>query len=163
MGNGCSITAVKNGKSIDTSMGFTPLEGLVMGSRCGDIDPAIVFYLMEKEGLSYKEVSVLLNKKSGLLGLCGVSNDMRDIIPLSRRGNGRAKLALDIFIYRLIKYIGAYTAILGGADALILTAGISENQPQIKKEIAKFIKIPILVIPTNEELMIAQQTYGIIK
>ncbi len=168
LGNGCSITAVKNGKSVDTSMGFTPLEGLVMGTRSGDIDPAIVFYLMEKEGLSYKQASDLLNKKSGLLGISGISNDMRDIIPCARRGNVRAKLALDIFIYRLIKYIGAYILALGGADAIILTAGISENQPEVKKQISKYIKkwpgkIPVLVIPTNEELMIAQQTYEIVK
>lgn len=168
LGNGCSIAAVKNGKSIDTSMGFTPLEGLVMGTRCGDIDPAIVFYLMEKEGLSYKQVNDLLNKKSGLLGISGLSNDMRDIVPCARRGNLRAKLALDIFIYRLIKYIGAYILVLGGADAVILTAGISENQPEVRKQIIKYIKkwpgkIPVLVVPTNEELMIAQQTYEMVK
>lgn len=170
LGNGCSITAIKNGKSIDTSMGFTPLEGVVMGTRSGDIDPAIVFYLMEKEGLSYKAVSELLNKKSGLLGLSGISNDMRDIVPLAKKGNTRANLAFDIFIYRLIKYIGAYIIALGGADAIVLTAGISENQPEVKNQISKYIKeawgktkIPILVIPTNEELMIAQQTYQMTK
>lgn len=170
LGNGCSISAIKGGKSIDTSMGFTPLEGLVMGTRSGDIDPAVVFYLMEKEKLNYKQVSVLLNKKSGLLGISGISNDMREIIPLARKGNKQAKLALDIFIYRLVKYIGAYIIALGGIDALVLTGGVSENQPEIKKQINRYIKtalgggkIPVLVIPTNEELMIAQQTYKMIK
>jgi acetate kinase len=170
LGNGCSITAVKNGKSVDTSMGFTPLEGLVMGTRSGDIDPAIVFYLMEKENLSYKEVSELLNKKSGLLGLSGISNDMRDIISLVKKRDLRANLALEVFIYRLVKYIGAYILALSGVDAIVLTAGIGENQPEIKQQIRKYIKaalkhtrVPILIIPTNEELMIAQQTYEMIK
>jgi acetate kinase len=169
LGNGCSITAVKNGKSIDTSMGFTPLEGLVMGTRCGDIDPAVVLYLMEKRSLGIKEVDDLLNKKSGLLGLSGVGNDMRDILKGIKSGKKRPKLALDIFLYRIKKYIGAYAALMNGLDAVALTAGIAENVPFVKKTIAKdlnsFLKsfnAKLLVVPTNEELLIASETERII-
>jgi len=168
LGNGCSLAAVKNGKSVDTSMGWTPLEGLVMGSRCGDIDPAIVFYLMDKEGLSVKQISSLLNKESGLLGLSDISSDMRDILRMANKDNPRAKIALEVFIYRLRKYIGAYIAVMNGIDALIFTGGIGENaeiiREKIKTEISYLLKgAQILVIPTNEELMIAQETAGIVK
>lgn len=168
LGNGCSITAVKNGVSIDTSMGFTPLEGLVMGTRCGDIDPALVTYIMQKEKLVIPQVERVLNKESGLKGISGISNDMRALLKKSRQ-NKRAKLAIDIFIYRIRKYIGAYTAIMSGCDCLIFTGGIGENQPAIRKGISKelfsnLIKPPkIVVIPTDEELMIARKTYSLIK
>jgi acetate kinase len=164
LGNGCSITAVKNGKAIDTSMGFTPLEGLVMGTRSGDIDPAIVPYLMEKENIDVDRMIELLNKESGLLGISGIGNDMREIIRESKH-NKRAALALDIFIYRIRKYIGAYTAILGGVDTVVFTGGIGENQPRLVKEVCKGVvssKTKILVIPTDEELMIGRDTYAVV-
>jgi acetate kinase len=169
LGNGCSITAIKKGKPIDTSMGFTPLEGLVMGTRCGDIDPAAVLYLMQKESFSVNQIDEILNKKSGLLGISGVSNDVRTIKKEVKRGNRLAKLALDVFVYRIIKYIGAYWFILGGADAICFTAGIGENNPdiisKIKKELYRVInkKTKVLTIPTDEELMIANLTYNLIK
>lgn len=169
LGNGCSITAVKAGKSIDTSMGFTPLEGLVMGTRCGDIDPALVGYIMEKEKLNIAEVSTLMNRKSGLFGLSGISNDMRDLLSFAAKGNKKAKLAIDVFIYRVKKYIGAYMAAMNGADAIILTAGIGENVSMIKKrlnrELSNLIgkKIKILCIHTEEELLIAKDTFELIR
>ena len=167
LGNGCSLAAIKEGKSIDTSMGFTPLEGLVMGTRCGDIDPAVVFYLMQKEGLSAEQINELLNKKSGLLGLSDISSDMRDILRMADKDNPRAKITLEVFIYRLKKYVGAYIAAMNGIDALIFTAGIGENvqiiRERIKTELSYLLKdAQILVIPTNEELMIAQETAEII-
>ncbi len=169
LGNGASITAIDKGKSIDTSMGFTPLEGLVMGTRCGDIDPAAVLYLMKKKKLSLRKADVLLNKASGLLGLSGKSNDMRDLLKLAKQGNQRANIALQVFIYRVKKYIGAYIAAMNGCDALVFTAGIGENSPFIRKQIRrklssliKKFKIRILVIPTNEELMIARDTYHLL-
>jgi acetate kinase len=132
LGNGCSMTAVKGGRSIDTSMGFTPLEGLVMGTRCGDIDPAAVLHLMEQNGHSPAEMNDLLNKQSGLLALAGIgSNDMRDIISAADRGSHEAALALDIFCYRIRKYIGAFAAAMGGLEVLIFTAGIGENSPEV--------------------------------
>ena len=183
LGNGCSITAVSGGKSVDTSMGFTPLEGLLMGTRSGDLDPAAVLYILEREGLTLAQVNDLLNKESGLLGVSGVSNDMRDILkgarghPLRggfaslRTGPGarRCKLAIEIFIYRIKKYIGAYQAAMGGLDAVIFTAGVGENNPWIVKRIAAELKgvVPkkakFLIIPTNEELLIARDAYNIIK
>lgn len=170
LGNGCSITAVDKGESIDTSMGFTPLEGLVMGTRSGDIDAAAVLYLMKRRKLSVSGADELLNKRSGLLGLSGKSNDMRRILSWARSGNKRAKIALEVFIYRLQKYIGAYIAAMDGCDALIFTAGIGENAPYIKEKInqrlsslIKKFKVRILTIPTNEELMIARDTYRLIK
>jgi len=169
LGNGCSITAVNRGKSIDTSMGFTPLEGLIMGTRCGDIDPALVTYIMRKKRFSILEIDDILNKASGLKGISGISNDMRQLQDKAKTGNKRAKLAIDIFIYRIKKYIGAYAAIMGGVDALVFTAGIGENQKRIRKKICEGIfshlkKSPkILVIPTDEELIIARQTYEIVK
>jgi len=170
LGNGCSITAVKNGRSMDTSMGLTPLEGLLMGTRCGDIDPAVVLYIMEKKALSVKSVDNLLNKESGMLGLSGISNDMRDIEKAARAGSKRSKLTLDIFIYRIQKYIGAYTASMDGLDAVVLTGGIGENSHLIEKRISKALKnflarfnAKLLVIPTNEELMISRETVEVIK
>ncbi len=186
MGSGVSFAAILYGKSIDTSMGFTPLEGLVMGTRCGDIDPAIVFFLMEKEGLSAKEVEEILNKKSGVLGISGISSDTRDIEDAAPH-NHRARLTLDIIAYRAKKYIGAYYAILGGLDGLVFTAGIGENSPYIRKSICSGLehlgilidderntvrrkealisrddsRVQVMVIPTNEELVIARDTWRI--
>ena len=169
LGNGCSITAVNRGRSVDTSMGFTPLEGLIMGTRCGDIDPALVTYIMRRKKIDIHSVEEALNKESGLKGISGISNDMRVLEGKARAGNRRAALAIDIFIYRIRKYIGAYTAIMGGCDVLVFTAGIGEHQTRIREEIYRGIfshlkKTPrVLVIPTNEELMIARQTYKLIK
>uniref|UniRef100_A0A7C3RM84 Acetate kinase n=1 Tax=Dictyoglomus thermophilum TaxID=14 RepID=A0A7C3RM84_DICTH len=188
LGNGASITAIKNGKSIDTSMGYTPLEGLVMGTRCGDIDPAIPLIMMEKENLSPKEMDNILNKKSGILGISGVSSDFRDVGEAAEKGNERALLALKVFAYRIKKYIGAYYAILGGLDVLIFTAGVGERGPlersliceglehlgvkidpeknKVKGEELKIStpdsKVEVWVIPTNEELMIARETVKIV-
>jgi len=169
LGNGCSITAIDKGNSIDTSMGFTPLEGLVMGTRCGDIDPALVTHIMRKNKLDIKEIESVLNKESGLKGVSGISNDMRRLEQKAKAGNRRAVLAIDIFVYRIRKYIGAYLLALAGLDALIFTAGIGENQAGIRKKICKglftCLKEPpkVMVIPTDEELMIARQTYKLIK
>lgn len=169
LGNGCSIAAVQGGKSIDTSMGFTPLEGLVMGTRSGDIDPAVVTFLMQSEELSANDVNDLLNKKSGLLGISGVSNDMRDILAGIAEGNPRAKLAYDVFVYRIKKYIGAYAAVLGRVDAVVFTAGIGENVPQIKNDIKKQLRFILgsgtefLTVRTNEELLIAKDTYSVVR
>ncbi|UCC95742.1 MAG: acetate/propionate family kinase, partial [Candidatus Omnitrophota bacterium] len=169
LGNGCSITAIDRGKSIDTSMGFTPLEGLIMGTRSGDIDVAAVFYIMEKEGLSLKEMDSILNKRSGLLGVSRVSNDMRVIKEKAKKNNRLALLALEMFIYRIKKYIGAYYLILGGVDAVVFTAGIGENNPDIikrlKNQMYKIMpkKTKVLAIPTDEELMIATLTYNTVR
>lgn len=170
LGNGCSITAIDKGKSVDTSMGFTPLEGLVMGTRCGDIDPAAVLYLIKKRKLSIAQTDVLLNNCSGLLGLSGLSNDMRDLLRAARKGNKRASLAIEVFIYRVKKYIASYVGIMNGADAIVFTAGIGENQPYIRRKVSrglssliKKFRIRVLVIPTNEELMIARDTYRLVK
>ncbi|MDP2912455.1 MAG: acetate kinase [Candidatus Omnitrophota bacterium] len=171
LGNGCSMAAVDRGKSADTSMGFTPLEGLMMGTRSGDLDPAVVFYLMKKERLTPRRISDILNKESGLLGVSGESNDMRDILKKLRgKGEGakRAGLAIDIFIYRIKKYIGAYQAVMGGLDAVVFTAGISENNPWLVNRVAKELKgvvrkrTKFMVVPTNEELLIARDTHQII-
>ena len=189
LGNGASITAVEKGKSIDTSMGFTPLEGLIMGTRTGDMDPAIVTFLMEKEKLSAKDVDSIMNKKSGVLGLSGVSSDFRDIEQEAEKGNERAQIALDCFHNRVKKYIGAYMAELGHVDAIVFTAGLGENSVESREEICKGMealgieldteenkvrgkekivskessKIKIMVIPTNEELVIARDTLALIK
>ncbi|MDD4979647.1 MAG: acetate kinase [Candidatus Omnitrophica bacterium] len=169
LGNGCSITAIDRGRSIDTSMGFTPLEGLIMGTRCGDIDPALVTYIMHKEKFNISQAEDLLNKASGLKGISGISNDMRILEERAKKQNKRARLAVDIFIYRIKKYIGAYTAIMSGCDALVFTGGIGENQKRIRGEISRGLfsylkkKPKILVIPTNEELFIARQAYRLIK
>ncbi|MCX7706168.1 MAG: acetate kinase [bacterium] len=190
LGNGCSITAVKNGKSIDTSMGFTPLEGLVMGTRSGDIDPGVILYLIENLNVKPSEVNRILNKESGLIGISGVSNDFRSIVESASKGNKMSQLAIEIFCYRIKKYIGAYLAILGKVDGIVFTAGIGENQPIVreksldgmqefgifldkkKNENCKAIeqeisspesKIKVFVIPTNEELAIAVDTYDFAK
>jgi acetate kinase len=134
LGNGCSITAVDGGKSVDTSMGFTPLEGLIMGTRCGDIDPAIILYLMEHKHMGPGEVNELLNKKSGLLGLADIgSSDLRDIMAARAKGNRQAETAVRTFCYRIKKYIGAYAAVMGGLDVIVFTAGIGENSPPIRE------------------------------
>lgn len=181
LGNGGSITAIKDGKSYDTSMGFTPLEGLVMGTRSGDIDPSILFFLIEKEELSLANVHALLNKHSGLLGLSGYAGDMRDLLAEAEQGDRRCNEAVDVFCYRAKKYIGSYMAALNGADALIFTGGIGENSPTIRTKIVQDLeylgleidqkknneiegfgpihseqsKVEIYVVPTNEELVIA--------
>lgn len=136
LGNGCSITAFEKGKSIDNSMGLTPLEGLVMGTRCGDLDPSVIIYLIEELGLSTQQVTDLVNRKSGLLGLCGKS-DMRDIISMAKSGDKPSQMAIEIFVYRIQKYIGAYIAALNGIDAIVFTGGIGENSPYIRTLIAK--------------------------
>ncbi len=186
LGNGCSLTAVRDGRSVDTSMGFTPLEGLLMGTRSGDIDPAAVLYLMERHGLSPQAMNDLLNRQSGLLALAGVgSNDVRDILAAARNGSREAELAVEMFCYRIRKTIGAYAAALGGLDAVIFTAGIGENAPEIRRRVladlgflgirldetlneapatgpravhAAASRVAVLVIPTNEELEIARET-----
>ena len=168
LGNGCSMAAVSGGRSIDTTMGFTPLEGLLMGTRAGDLDPAIITFLMEKERLSIKRINEILNKKSGFLGISGKSNDMRDLLSAMRKKNARARLAFRIFVYRIKKYIGAYAAAMGGVDAVVFTGGIGENVPQIRKGLSKELRpllgkrTKFLTIPTNEELLIAQDTYELI-
>ncbi|MFA6440251.1 MAG: acetate kinase, partial [Bacteriovoracaceae bacterium] len=189
LGNGCSITAIDKGISIDTSMGFTPLEGLLMGTRSGDIDASVILYVMAKEGLNYSEANTLLNKHSGLQGISGVSSDMREVISEMNDGNKKAKLAFDVFCYRVKKYIGSYVAAMGGVDALVFTGGIGENAPDVRKAICenmeffgieidraannskekeKSINNPksstsVFVIPTNEELMIALETKEVVK
>ncbi len=167
LGNGCSITAVKNGKSINTSMGFTPLEGLLMGTRSGDIDPAIIFYLANKKNLSISKIDDLLNKKSGLLGLSAVSGDMRDVYNAVKRGDRRAKLAFDVFIDRIQKYVGSYIVAMNGVDAIVFTAGIGQNHAPTRRAVCgklSFLgkKVKVLVIPTNEELMIARETHRLL-
>jgi acetate kinase len=188
LGNGCSACAINHGDSVDTSMGFTPLEGLVMGTRSGDIDPAVLEYLGAKEGLSPTEVDNLLNKQSGLLGLSGLTNDMRELLAEAHENDDRrARLAIDIFCYRVRKYIGAYLATLGGADAIVFAGGIGENAPEIRAQIcdelgwtgvqlddaanARMIngtegrvttndsRLAVWVIPTDEELLIARDTF----
>jgi len=189
LGNGASICAVDGGKSVETSMGFTPLEGLMMGTRSGDIDPAIVSFLMEKEGWTIEEATNFLNKKCGVLGVSGVSSDFRDIENAADKGNVRAKLSLERFAYMVKKYIGSYVAIMNGVDAIVFTAGLGENSAEMRYEICKGLeylgveidqeknktrgkevdvstdgaKVKVLVIPTNEELMIARDTYEIVE
>jgi len=164
LGNGSSISAIDAGKCVDTSMGFTPLEGLMMGTRSGDLDPALVLYIINHLHLSPHKVDMILNKESGLLGVSGISNDVRGICKAQDKGNARAKLAIDMFLYRIKKYIGSYMYVLGGADAIVFTAGIGENKPEFVKESTKdvgkiFKKKPkVMVIPTNEELKIAVET-----
>ncbi|HBL84231.1 MAG: acetate kinase [Clostridiales bacterium GWF2_38_85] len=191
LGNGSSISAILGGKVIDTSMGFTPLEGVIMGSRSGDIDPAIVPFIMEKENIPASEMGEWLNKKCGLLGVSGVSSDLRDIDAAIKAGNERAKLAFDILCYDIKKYIGAYTAALNGLDAIVFTAGIGENNVSVRYDSLKDLeffgikidkeknenfrsmsdpvdistadsKVRIYVIPTNEELVIARDTMAIV-
>jgi acetate kinase len=189
LGNGSSITAVKNGQSFDTSMGLTPLEGLLMGTRTGDMDPAVVLYIMDKDKLSPQEMNTLLNSKSGIKGVSGISNDMRQVIAKAKEGDARAKLALDMFDYRLVKYIGSYVAAMGGCDAVVFTGGIGENDAAMRARVLdplRFIgvdmdparnssdakekvitrdgsRISVWVVPTNEELMIARKTRAIVE
>ncbi len=189
LGNGSSVTAVDGGKCVDTSMGFTPLDGVVMGTRTGSMDPAVVTFLMENEKMSAKEVDNLMNKKSGVFGVSGISSDFRDLSAAADEGNERAKLALDMFIYSVTKLIGAYAAAMGGVDAVVFTAGIGENDAAIREKVVEnlgFMGIKIdheknkirgekadvtaegatvktLVIPTNEELMIALDTQRLAK
>jgi acetate kinase len=170
LGNGASAAAIQGGRSIDTSMGMTPLEGLVMGTRCGDIDPASVIFLVEKEKTTPQEIDKVLNYKSGLKGISGISNDVREIKKAASEGHRRARLALDIFAYRIRKYIGSYIAAMGGADAIIFTAGIGENETSTRQAIVKGLgsvltrcKTKVLVVATNEELMIARQTFRLVR
>lgn len=189
LGNGSSIAAIKDGKCVDTSMGFTPLEGLVMGTRCGDIDPAIVPYLQNVLNLTPTEIDNLMNKKSGFLGVAGFS-DLRDIQKARQEGDERANDAYDIFIHRIVKYIGSYYAILGGLDVLVFTAGIGENDWTIRADVCNRLahlgieldekkndgfrgkegilshsrsKITVMLVPTNEELLIARDSYELVK
>ncbi len=189
LGNGASIAAVKYGKSIDTSMGLTPLEGLVMGTRCGDVDPAMVLFIMEKEGLSPHECDMLMNHECGLLGVSGISSDMRDLLKAFQEGNDRARLALQMYTYRIRKYIGMYSASMNGVDLIVFTGGVGENAALIrdmcctdmeylgidfdkeknKKTIgiegeltAQNSKVRVLCVPTNEELVIARDTARIV-
>ena len=189
VGGGGSITAIKDGKSIDTSMGLTPVEGLVMGTRSGDVDLGAITYLMDKLNLSVADLNTIINKKSGVLGVSGVSSDMRDIEDAIAKGNERAKLALDMFEYRLLKYIGAYTAALNGVDLIVFTGGIGENQVITREYICKGLnylgvkfnkelnaktrgeeveistpdsKVRVVVIPTDEELTIATDTMNLV-
>lgn len=188
IGNGGSITAVKDGKSVDTSMGLTPVEGLMMGTRCGDIDAGAVAYIMDKEGLNTTGVSNLLNKKSGVLGVSGVSSDMRELCAACEAGNPRALLAEKMYFYRIIKYIGAYTAAMNGVDVIAFTGGVGENQANCREEVCKSLeylgvkidaeknkvrgeemvistpdsKVKVVVVPTDEELMIASDTMAIL-
>ena len=184
LGNGASLTAIKDGKSFDTTMGMTPLEGLVMGTRCGDIDPAIVTYLINNKKMTAEQVDSLMNKKSGVLGISGVSSDFRDIEGAAEKGNERAKLALEKFNYTVKKYIGSYAAAMGGLDVVVFTAGLGENSASNRFDICQGLeflgieidaaknntrgkeveiskdgsKVKVFVIPTNEEVMIARDT-----
>ena len=189
LGNGSSISAVKNGKVVDTRMGMTPMEGLVMGTRCGDMDPTIVEYLAHSLNKSLEEVMVILNKKSGVLGISGVSSDFRDLDKASNEGNERAKLAVEVFSYRTAKYIGSYIAAMNGVDAIVFTAGLGENNIVVREQILNHFgymgitldkeanqirgeekiistpdsKVTVAVIPTNEELAIAHETVALLK
>ena len=190
LGNGASCTAILGGNSYDTSMGMTPLEGLMMGTRSGDLDPAIVPFAMGKEDLTLYEVSSMLNKHSGLLAISGISGDMREILEAMDRGHEGARLAYEMFVYRLRKYIGAYTAAMNGLDALVFTAGIGENSPRLRQSVCEGLtffgiridpgrneaasseprrisaddsKVEVLVVPTNEELMIARDTHALVR
>lgn len=188
LGNGASISAVSNGISIDTSMGMTPLEGLIMGTRSGDIDPAIIAHIMKKENKTIDEVQDLLNKESGVYGLSGLSSDFRDLEEASDNGNKRAGMARDVFCYRVAKYIGSYVAAMNGVDAIVFTAGVGENDWYVRKETCSYLgylgitideeknnerqkeviistedsKVKVCMIPTNEELAIARETVGLI-
>jgi len=184
LGNGASVCAIDGGKSVDTSMGLTPLEGLTMGTRCGDIDPAVVSFIMEKEGLTAQQISDVLNKKSGMLGISGVSSDFRDIGAAAAEGNKRAQTALDIYVYHVVGYIGRYAANMKGLDAVVFTAGVGENDSYVRDKVCEYLKFlgieldpalnaqrgkeldisaagaktRVLVVPTNEELVIARDT-----
>ncbi|CUO43855.1 MAG: acetate/propionate family kinase [Clostridium saudiense] len=189
LGNGCSLAAVKNGKSIDTSMGFTPLAGVMMGTRSGSIDPSVISFLIEQHGYTIEEIDELLNKKSGVLGISGVSSDFRDVLAAGEAGNERAKLALEIFYYKVRTQIAAYAGAMGGVDVIVFTAGIGENSSITRREILRGLeffgftindeknelrghiqeisnedsKVKVYVVPTNEELMIARDTAKLVK
>lgn len=189
LGNGCSLAAVKGGKSIDTSMGFTPLAGVMMGTRAGSIDPSVISFLVEEQGYTMSDIDELLNKKSGILGISGVSSDFRDVLSESEKGNERAKLALDIFHYKVRAQIAAYAGIMGGVDVIVFTAGIGENSIVTRKESLRGLeflgfriddekndvrgkiqeistedsKVKVYLIPTNEELMISRDTVKLVK
>ena len=189
LGNGSSLAAIKYGKCVDTTMGFTPLAGVLMGTRCGDIDPAIVLNVMDNHNLSTKDMDKLMNKQSGVLGISGVSSDFRDIEAAKEEGNHLAAVALDAFIYRVAKYIGAYTAAMNGVDAIAFTAGVGENDKASRKAICEYLgylgvkiddqandvrgknavisaadsKVKVMLIPTNEELAIARETLALVK
>ena len=188
LGNGSSITAIKDGKVIDTSMGLTPLDGFIMGSRCGGVDPSAITYLQEKEGWTPAETAEILNKKSGVLGISGVGSDFRDLEKAAKEGNERAQLALDKFAYEVRKYIGSYAAAMGGVDIITFTAGVGENGPDMRESICEGLgflgvhvdheknqvrgketdisaadsTVKVYVIPTNEELMIARDTLALV-
>jgi acetate kinase len=189
LGNGCSITAVRDGKSVDTSMGLTPLEGVPMGTRSGDIDPGVVFHLARHSGMSIDEIDRVLNRESGLLGVSGVSNDLREVQSAAKSGNERAELALQVYAHGVRKYVGAYLAVLGGADAVVFTGGVGENGDAMRARIltgldglglvldaernhecvghegeisAEGSPVKLLVIPTNEELLIARDTRDVV-
>ncbi len=187
LGNGSSMAAVKGGQSFDTTMGFTPLEGLLMGTRTGDMDPAVVTFLMRKEHLSMDDMDNLMNKKSGFKGISGVSNDLREIMEAAGHNNSRAQFTIDIFCYRITKYIGAYAAAMGGLDAVVFTGGIGENAVEVRAKVLQPLKflgivvdekkncskekekiiskgrVKVLVVPTNEELAIAQKTKFVVE
>ena len=187
LGNGCSMAAVQNGISVDTTMGFTPLEGLLMGTRSGDLDPSLILYIMGKEGLSLNEANTLLNKHSGLIGISGESSDMREILIAAKEGHKCSKYAFEIFAYRVKKYLGAFAAAMGGLDAFVFTGGIGENSPEVREEVCNGLEflgielddernknkekiiskasslVPVLRIPTNEELVIARDTNRIVE
>jgi len=189
LGNGASVCAIKNGKSVDTSMGFTPVEGLIMGTRSGDVDAGILLFLAEKENLSIKQVNDVINKKSGVQGISGLSSDMRDLEDAAAAGNERAKLAIDMYYYRVKKYVGAYAAVMDGVDVIIFTGGIGENDPLIRAHVSEAIdfmgvdfdaeankgvrgkdkiltkpnsRVKVMSITTNEELVIATDTARIV-
>ena len=189
LGNGASVSAVDHGKSVDTSMGLTPLEGLMMGTRSGDMDPAIVGFIAEKENLTAAEVINICNKKSGVLGLSGISSDFRDLVEAAAAGNDHAQTTLEAYAYRVGKYIGAYAAAMNGVDAIVFTAGIGENNAQVRALISQYTgflgceidleknkaavgveafistpesKVTALVVPTNEELAIARETVRLV-
>lgn len=189
LGNGCSLTAIENGKSIDTSMGFTPLEGVMMGTRCGDLDPAVIVQLMTTEHITSDTLNTLLNKKSGLLGISGLTGDMRTILSAAASGSDRARLALEMYCYRIKKYIASYYGVLNGVDGIVFTAGVGENSPTVREKSCagldrmgilidpeanvqggseeRFISpadapLKVMVIPTNEELMIARESVRVL-
>ena len=188
LGNGCSITAIENGKCVDTSMGLTPLDGFMMGTRTGTLDPSVVTYIADKENLSPSEVDSMLNKKSGVLGISGISNDNRDVVAAAKEGNERAALAINMQRYQITKFIGSYVAAMNGVDAIVFTGGIGENDVALRKDICSSLtylgakideakndthgeeikistddsKVDIYVIPTNEELAIARDTLNLI-
>lgn len=189
LGNGASICAVKYGKSVDTSMGLTPLDGLVMGTRSGTIDPAVVEFLAQKEQKTISEVLDILNKKSGVFGVSGVSSDFRDLEQAIREGNERAAIAMEVFCYRVAQYVGSYTAVMNGVDAIAFTAGVGENNSTVRKKVCEYLgylgvvlddtknqirgedtiisasdsKVAVLVVPTNEELAIARETVALVQ